>query len=293
MGRDLITESDPDDSSCRPAAAVPFTVSALERTILPDLISAIRAAPAVSLAPAKDSRNIAQRTQGLEGFGGGGGSSSAADSKRRLTFVSNRRAHPDSRDGLIDTPEPISSVLLPDLWETLPDLYQLPAAARASFGRACAQSAGPGGSSDGGGDKLVVAIIISGPNSMVQVPVVTGSPNPCPSPSLSEPQTDLALHAAARPPENSPPPQSDAAPALVEAVREVPDLDPSALRASLACDHAPSTCAATPAASVHSADPSLVEMVFESPIVDELCGSRLPNKDLQASCRESDPAESA
>jgi hypothetical protein len=39
--RDLILETDSDDSSFRPPAAVPILVSALERAILPDLISEI------------------------------------------------------------------------------------------------------------------------------------------------------------------------------------------------------------------------------------------------------------
>jgi hypothetical protein len=245
----------------------------------------------VSLAPAKDSENISQHTQGLEGqglegFGGGGGSSSAAESHRWLTLISDTRAHPDPRDGLVTPPEPISSVLLPDLRETLPDLNQLPAAARASFGRERAQSGGPRDSADRGGDKVVVTINISGPERIVRPPVATGSPI---RPSLSEPQSDLSLHVAARPPEYHPPPQRDAAPSLAVDAQEVPDL---ALRALFAYDHDPPTSSAIPSARMYEADPSLVEMVFERPVADELRGSRIPHEGMQASGREPDSAES-
>jgi hypothetical protein len=196
--------------------------------------------------------------------------------------MSNRRAPLDPRDGLVAPPDLISSVLLPDLRETLPELYQLPAAARASFSRARSQSNGPGGSGDRGGDKVVLAITISGPESMIRSPVTTSAPN---RPSLSEPHCDFSLHAAARPP----PLQKDAAPALAE----VPDLDLSAPRASFAYDHAPSTYAANPSARMYAADPSLVELAFERPIGDEPCSSRLPNEDKQASGRAPDSAESA
>ena len=197
--RDLIPKTVSEDSSFRPPSTVPCLVSPLERAILPDLISEISArpdlisetsaAPNVSPAPAKDSENICniiQRTQG-------------AGSHRRLTLLPDSGAFPDPSDRLVAPCEVISSVLLPDLRETLPDLHQLPAAAQASLGRARAQSSG-----DRGGDEAAVASRASAPQSTVSPPAAS-------RPSLSEPQTAEASAGA------------DAAdPSLVEVTLEGP-----------------------------------------------------------------------
>jgi hypothetical protein len=242
----FLPDSDSDESSSWPPETVPPDVSTLERSSLPNLNPSTRAAYTPSLPaeyPANPEHNISQNLDQLGSIRsstGAGGSDQTEPIHRQQPRMSDSRLPPDAGDCIVAAaapsppPPPTPPPPAPrDSVEALPDLYQLPAAARAPLGKPASRavsaaaspasagvfldsgpSAGGGGGGGGGSHHLsggngatrnTAAPVFAAPIIVLRPPAAAAASESL-RPAPAEPPSDLSppSPAPARRPERLP-----------------------------------------------------------------------------------------